>query len=379
MLSTSTPEITSEFQFQSVTEKYSKKHKRKHQDEHHRNGKSTSGYPNSSKNPFQNSTDSQADHSSKDLQIEMHSIVDLISQLQQNQLKLNEKKDTNVKMWKTSKETADYLATVAVAKSFLPLDKLVVLGIQAGIFVALGGCFALTLSQGVPTIASENPSLVKLLSGLAFPLALLLIVICGGELFTGNAMYFTSGIMSGKVKLRHLALNWTIVWLTNFVGCAFGAYLFGYLTDIFALDPWKTGIQHTAMLKVEELEIQVLFFRAIPANMLVCLAVYMSICADDIISKAVGIFVPITAFVTCGYEHCIANMFFVPLGLMYGAETTFGRFLYRNLIVTTLGNIIGGGLMVGALSFYLWCVGHHHHENQQLWKWSFFAKPQGSS
>jgi len=264
--------------------------------------------------------------------------------------KPGERKQFHQKMFKTPKEIVQAISMAGEKKSQIPLDKLVILGFFAGVYVCFGGAFALIVSQGLPDIA---PGFSKLLLGLTFPTALLLIIIAGAELFTGNTMYLVVALLDGRVHWKGLVYNWIVIYISNFAGCVFAGYFFCYLTDIFAIDPWLTNLQHIGEVKTGY-GWGVVFLKAIPANWLVCLAVIVAIGAEDMTGKILGCFIPIAAFAAIGYEHCVANMFYVPLALMYGADTTFGKFIYANLIPVTLGNIVGGSIAVGLPMWYLY-------------------------
>jgi formate transporter len=130
----------------------------------------------------------------------------------------------------------------------------------------------------------------------------------------------------------------------------------GYLTDLFVEEPWYSGVTALAVTK-DTYSVQAVFLRAVGANWLVCMAVFISIAAEDITGKIIGCYLPVTTFAIIGFEHTVANMFYVPLGLMYGANTSFWAYLVRNLFLTTLGNIVGGALFMGTSVWYLYATG----------------------
>jgi len=226
---------------------------------------------------------------------------------------------------------------------------MIVMGFLAGFYISFGGIFALTVSYGSPNL---SPGIQKLLIGITFPLALFSIVFLGGELFTGNVMYCTVGLLSRKIGIKTAVIVCGLSFICNFIGCVAGGYFFGYLTEVFEADPWNSSIKKLAITKTS-MGFGVVFLRAVAANWLVNIAIFVVLVGDDITHKAIGLFYPICAFATSGFEHCVANMFYVPLGLMYGADVTIGKFLYANLIPATLGNIFGGAFFVGALLYYI--------------------------
>lgn len=234
-------------------------------------------------------------------------------------------------------------------KASLPVSGLFIQAIQAGAFIALGGVVSLIVGFGFPEITAGNPSLQRLLSGMMFPVGLLLVVVLGAELFTGNNALLMPGLISGKMGWRAVARNWTLVYLGNFVGAVTFAYLLVYVSGLTAPEPYHSAIVNMAQAKVS-MEWLTVFLKGIGANWCVCLAVWLALSGSTLIDKAVGCFLPVMAFVILGYEHCIANMFFIPLGMMEGADVTVAQFCFFNLIPATLGNIVGGALFVGCVN-----------------------------
>jgi len=224
---------------------------------------------------------------------------------------------------------------------------------MAGIYVGFGGMFALSVSQNLPT---TDPGFQKLILGILFSFALVLIIFLGGELFTGNTMYLTVGLLAGKVTPKQLLLNLSVVYFTNWLGCCLAAYFFGYLTELYTAEPYHTNVLALAEHKLQ-LAPGVVFLRAIPANWMVCVGVFLNLAAEDVGSKILGMVLAVTCFASIGFEHCIANMFYVDLALMYGLDNSFGNFVAHNLILVTLGNILGGAFFVGAINWYIYCTG----------------------
>eukprot|EP01114_Cavostelium_apophysatum_P016760 TRINITY_DN4831_c0_g1_i1.p1 TRINITY_DN4831_c0_g1~~TRINITY_DN4831_c0_g1_i1.p1 ORF type:complete len:347 (-),score=56.45 TRINITY_DN4831_c0_g1_i1:25-1065(-) len=275
----------------------------------------------------------------------------LLLQLQDVARRLPAASHTPQKMFKTPKETYAAVKLVSEKKSQIPLDKLVVLGFLAGVYIAFGGLFAVTVAFGSPGLAAENPGLQKLLIGVTFPLALFAIIFLGGELFTGNVMYAFAGGLGGSISPFKSFLICTVAFFSNLAGCIAGAYFFGYLTHSFEADPWLSAVKSIAVKKVSY-GFGVIFLRGIAANWLVNIAVYVVISAEDVSGKILGLFYPICAFAAAGFEHCVANMFYVPLGMFYGADVSVGDFIVKCLIPSTLGNIVGGGIFVGVAAWY---------------------------
>lgn len=241
----------------------------------------------------------------------------------------------------------------ALQKTSLPLPKLILLGIAAGAYIAMGGTLATLVGGGMSEAAAGNPILPKLLSGIFFPLGIILVVIAGSELFTGNCAVLIPSAMTGRVGWGRVLRNWTIVWCANFIGALLWVFLMVYATDLFALEPVGSFIRSTAETKAG-LSWGEALLRGVGANWLVCLAIWMGTSADTVPGKMMGLWWPIMAFVVMGMEHSIANMYYIPAGMLYGAEVSVSQLLLSNLLPVTLGNILGGALFVGALYGYVY-------------------------
>jgi len=223
--------------------------------------------------------------------------------------------------------------------------KLMVLSVIAGIFIGIGGVFSLNTVGNIDNVTrAESPALNKIVTALTFPLALILILLCGGELFTGNVMIHIVGMYQGKSNIVELLKSWGISYAFNYIGCVIYAVLC-VGTGIFATESVQAYTIKLAMDKLSEAWYQA-FFRAIPCNMLVCLAIFLSIASEDILSKLISAWIPIACFVMSGYEHSIANVFYFHLAIFVGGDINYGQFLFYQLLPVTLGNIIGGGLFV---------------------------------
>lgn len=233
------------------------------------------------------------------------------------------------------------------AKTSTSVARLAVLSIMAGAFISLGGILSVTVGFGFPEITAANPGLQKLLSGLMFPVGLFLIVLFGGELFTGNNAVLMPGCYSGSYGFTAVLRHWALVWTFNFVGALAFTYLFVYMSGLTAAEPYRSAIVGIAESKAS-LPWGVAFTKGIAANWCVCLAVWLCLMVDSLPAKFLACWIPVGAFVVLGYEHSIANMFFIPAGMLQGADVTVGA-LFNNLIPVTLGNIVGGSLMVGTL------------------------------
>ena len=208
------------------------------------------------------------------------------------------------------------------------------------------------LTSGFPV------GLEKFVFGAMFPLGLITVILTGAELFTGNVLYMTVGVLDEVSSLKGLTRNWILSWIFNFIGALFIAYVIAYLGGIMPADPAAPTYAITqkavgvAQSKVD-LSFTSALIKGIGCNWLVCLAVWLANSTDNVISKIAAIWIPIMAFVTIGFEHCIANMFFIPLGIFLQADgVNWINFIVNNLVPVTIGNIIGGALFVGCIYWY---------------------------
>jgi formate/nitrite transporter len=261
-------------------------------------------------------------------------------------------------------EMARRAELTGVRKSEAPAFTLLSLAVLAGAFIALGAIFATTVTAG--TAGTWPFGVTRLLAGLVFCLGLILVVVGGAELFTGNNLIVMAWA-NKKVTTYALLRNWVIVYLGNFIGSIGTAAL------LFYSGQYKFGggaVGQTA-LSIANTKVHLGFVQAIAlgilCNALVCLAVWMTYSARSTIDKIAAIIFPISAFVAASFEHSVANMYFIPIGLFIKdfdptftakivADTgldltglTWGTFLFNNLLPVTIGNIIGGTVLVAAI------------------------------
>lgn len=252
---------------------------------------------------------------------------------------------------------AEYLG---VRKTEAPVLTLFTLAILAGAFIGLGAMLATTAAAG--TSGTLPYGVARILIGLVFSLGLILVVVGGAELFTGNNLIVMAWA-NGKVTTYALLRNWIIVYIGNFVGSVATAGMV-FLGKQYLFGGGSVGL---AALGIANGKVHLGFIQAIAlgvlCNALVCLAVWLTYSARSVVDKIMAIIFPITAFVAAGFEHSIANMYFIPLGLMIKdfdpvftataeldlSGLTWGTFLVNNLLPVTIGNIIGGTVLVGAV------------------------------
>lgn len=231
-----------------------------------------------------------------------------------------------------------------------------VLSVLGGIYIAMGGLLSVLVGYGMPSFVGGNPVLPRLLSGMFFPLGLILVVFLGAELFTGNNATLMPGTLRGDIPRWYFLRNWLVVYIGNFAGAVFFTYFFSHLTGMLAEDPWRGAIVALAERKVRG-SFGELFLKGVGANWFVCLAVWLGMASRTVLGRMLGLWMPVMAFVTMGFEHSIANMFFIPAGMFEGAGVTLWQFAFQNLLPVTLGNIVGGAVFVGGVYWWVTPVG----------------------
>jgi len=269
-------------------------------------------------------------------------------------------------------EVAQRAEAVGVAKGTRDTWSTILLGILAGVFIGLGAMFC-TL---VTTDTGLGFGLTKLLGGLAFCLGLILVVVAGAELFTGNCLIMMSW-MSGRTSLAQLLRNWGLVYFANLLG---GLSLVGLMFYTYQWTFNGYGLGANALL-IANAKVNLSFgsalARGILCNALVCLAIWLCFSARTTTGKILSILFPITAFVAAGFEHSIANMYFIPMGILLASQPsvlgaagvtaegvtnlTWAGFV-GNLVPVTIGNIIGGGILVGAVYWLAYLGGERTAE-----------------
>ncbi|WP_417203577.1 formate/nitrite transporter family protein [Acetoanaerobium sticklandii] len=270
------------------------------------------------------------------------------------------------KAYLTPKEIATATIETGIKKvKTKPLNQFI-LGILAGAFIAFA-------SEGSNMAAfnlfakPETYGLGKALAGVVFATGLMLVIIAGGELFTGNTL-ITIGVLEKKIKLKDMLSNWFFVYLGNFVGALFIAYMMNMSGLFNSGDNMLGGITLKIAAYKTHLTFSQAFYLGIMCNWLVCIAVWMSYGAKDIIGKCFAIFFPISLFITSGFEHSIANMYYIPAGILAKsnaswveasgltaeklAHLNWNTFITKNLIPVTIGNIVGGVILVAGVYWF---------------------------
>ncbi|MFO0407068.1 MAG: formate/nitrite transporter family protein [Labrys sp. (in: a-proteobacteria)] len=262
-------------------------------------------------------------------------------------------------------EIARKAEAIGVAKARLETGRLLALAILAGAFIGLGAMFATTVLAGTNGALPFGPA--RLIVGVAFSLGLILVIVGGAELFTGNAL-MVMALGAGRISISELLRAWALVFIGNFGGAVATALM------VFLAGQPRAGGGAVATAAVALAEVKVAlpfmqaFFMGVLCNVLVCLAVWLSLGARSTSDKILAIIFPVSAFVAAGFEHSVANMYIVPMGLLIinfapdmlsspalsasGALTT-AVFLWT-LIPVTLGNVFGGGVLVGGVYWFIY-------------------------
>jgi formate/nitrite transporter len=248
------------------------------------------------------------------------------------------------------KEIAVRVETVGVAKARLPVLSLLMLSLLAGAFIGLGALY-FVIVQSDPALGYATR---QILGGLTFSLGLFLVIVAGAELFTGNNL-LAMAWADGKISTMDVLRNWAIVCIGNFIGAA-GLALLVFMSRHPEMNHGGIAEQY---LKIAAAKVSMpfwtAFFRGVLCNVLVCMAVWMAFAGRSVIDKAVAIVFPISAFVAAGFEHSIANMYFIPLAMLLQTFDPIGGSapaitwlgFFSNLVPVILGNIIGGSVLVG--------------------------------
>lgn len=248
----------------------------------------------------------------------------------------------------TTKDFVSRYANIGCGKVHAPWKKLLLLSVLAGFFIAMGGAAA-----GTASYAITNASAARIISGMLFPFGLIMVIFTGAELFTGNCL-ITISVLEKTCGPLEMFRNLLIVYVGNFAGAGLLAAAWVYSGQL----ELSSGALAQAVVKTATAKCSLPFDRAlilgILCNILVCAAVMCALCAEDGAGRAIGALVPVAFFVICGFEHCIANMYYIPAGLLAlsrypslmaeldTVDLTVMHFLLNNLFPVTIGNIIGG-------------------------------------
>jgi formate/nitrite transporter len=264
-------------------------------------------------------------------------------------------------------EVALLMKTIGIAKANMPTLQMLALGVLAGAFISFGAMYYTTVMTGHGDLYGPP----KLLGGLVFSLGFILVVIAGAELFTGNNLIVMAWAEK-QISTRLLLRNWGIVYAANMVG-AFAMLVMVTLSGFLDGDHHQVGV---TAIKIAQAKVDITFVEAflkgLFCNALVCLASWMCYAARSVTDKILAVLLPVSGFVAMGFEHCVANMYMIPIGIIasldpqiltaggLGAEQVanlgIGPFLH-NLLPVTLGNIVGGAGMVALVYYFIYLRG----------------------
>jgi formate/nitrite transporter len=246
------------------------------------------------------------------------------------------------------REIAERVENVCMVKAATPLLSLAMLGMLAGAFIGLGSLFYVIVASD-PTLGFAAQ---RVLGGAVFSLGLLLVIVAGAELFTGNNL-LAMAWAHGCLTTREVLYNWVVVCTANFAGAVLLAALV-YLSGHADMNAGAVGKTYVSIATAKAaLPFWTAFVRGILCNVLVCMAVWMTLAGRSVVDKFVAVLMPIAAFVAAGFEHSIANMYFLPLGMMLGADIGFA-WLWRNLVPVIAGNIVGGSVIVALVYWVIY-------------------------
>jgi len=258
--------------------------------------------------------------------------------------------------YKTPKEIAQAGIKTGATKAKLSWDKALVAGFLAGAYIALAGTLAIVVSAGMP---EQWGGLVTLLTGVVFSLGLILVIIAGSELLTGNMALVPLAAMTGRATFKRLAENWAFVLVGNLLGALFVAYFLAVQTGVITAPETLARAGAIAHKKAVEETEWVIFLRGVGCNWLVCLGVWMALAAQDVSGKILAIFFPVMAFVAMGFDHVVANMFFLPAAIFaHAGDITWGDAIH-NWVFAFLGNALGATIFVASAYWFLYAREPH--------------------
>jgi formate/nitrite transporter len=258
--------------------------------------------------------------------------------------------------YNTPAETAALAVQSGVAKARMKIGPVLVGSFLAGAYIAFASLLAIIASAGMPGPTEKWAGVTTIVTGVVFSVGLILVVVGGSELLTGNMMYLPIALLAKRISAAQLVKNWALVTVGNLIGSLFVAYVLAHETGVIGNEKTQAHIRLVGIVTgkaITETHLEV-FFRAIGCNWLVCMGVWLALAATSVSGKILGIVGPISAFVALGFDHVVANMFFLPLGLMeHVPHLTMGNVLW-NLVLAFFGNLIGGGVFVASAYWYIY-------------------------
>ncbi|KAI1612115.1 formate/nitrite transporter family protein [Exophiala viscosa] len=251
----------------------------------------------------------------------------------------------------TPQETTEIVSRAGAIKGNTRLDKVFFSAVSAGCLLAFACATALSTNAS-PWYQENAPGLIRTISAIVFPYGLCSIILTGADLCTGSFMFTGLAVLHRRLSIVKMLIHWVVTFFGNLAGSLFIVGLITGYGGIFDDAGYKTEAVKFATTKQVTPEWHEIFLRGIGANWLVCLACFLGMSGREYFSKIVGIWWPTFAFVSLGFDHVVANMFFVPMGIFQGADISVGLYIWKGIIPAGLGNIVGGFLFVGAYYWY---------------------------
>ncbi|OMP88482.1 putative transporter yrhG [Diplodia seriata] len=254
----------------------------------------------------------------------------------------------------TPSQVTEMVSRAGVHKGRMHPLKVFLSSVSAGCLLSFAAASCLTANTS--TWLQENaPGPARLLGAIVFPYGLVLIILTGADLCTGTFMYTTVAVLHRRLSVWRMLLHWFITFWGNLAGSLFMvAIIFGY-GGVFSTDPYKAEVISFTTKKQATPAFHMILLRGIGCNWLVCLGCFFAMQARDLTSKIVGIWWPIFAFVSLGFDHVVANMFFIPMGIWLGNPAiTVGLYVWKGVVPALIGNVLGGALFCGAYYWYMY-------------------------
>eukprot|EP00033_Pygsuia_biforma_P000181 GCRY01000230.1.p1 GENE.GCRY01000230.1~~GCRY01000230.1.p1 ORF type:complete len:281 (+),score=20.11 GCRY01000230.1:127-969(+) len=246
---------------------------------------------------------------------------------------------------KSPQEIIEYIVHSGEKKAHYSCIKELCLGFYAGAYIGFGSLLAFVVGGGMPNM---DAGLSTFFFAAVFPVGIIMIIFTNTELFTSNCLYMTVALLERKVSPKQAAKVLCLSWIGNLIGCLFVAYLLAYIPETL-----HSGAPHEKLMHVTDHKIDgnvgTRILKAIGANWLVNVGIWMCCAGKDAVAKMFGLWWPIMTFVALGYEHSVANMFFLSIGLMEGNDHAVWEMIFKNLIPATFGNYVGAALFIGLL------------------------------
>ncbi|KAJ5142435.1 uncharacterized protein N7515_001222 [Penicillium bovifimosum] len=254
------------------------------------------------------------------------------------------------------REVIEAVSNAGARKGHTKLAKVFMSAVSAGCLLAFA-CGTSLSTNATPWFQENAPGLMRTISALVFPYGLCMILLTGADLCTGSFMFTTVAVLHRRLPWSKMLIHWVVTFLGNLAGSLFVvAIIFGY-GNVFSAEPFKSTVISFATKKQVTPAFHMILLRGIGCNWLVCLACFFGIQGRDLASKVIGIWWPTFAFVSLGFDHVVANMTFIPLGIWTGApHITVGMYIWKGIIPALLGNIIGGGIFCGTYYWYMYLL-----------------------